>query len=67
MSKVRDRGGGPLVIHRCFVQSRYEVEFAATAYEIIVPTARCELANGMGRARPITGAATATLRDRRCV
>ena len=38
MSEVRDRGGGRVVIRRCFAHSRHEVEFTAVAYEIVVPS-----------------------------
>ena len=68
MSKGRDRGGGRLVMQRCFVQSRYAGEFAAAAYEIIVPEMRRELARSVGKDRRIGGGAVASAwRERSCV
>ena len=68
MDEVKDRGGGRLVIHRSFVQSRYEVEFVAMAYEIILPMIPRELAKDMETTRGNTdGAAAWKWWERSCV
>jgi hypothetical protein len=43
MTRPRGRGGGELCIHRIHERSRYERQFAASAYEIVVPRLSVEL------------------------
>jgi len=68
MNQARDRGGGRVVIHHSFTQSRYEKGFEAAAYEIIVPQIRHECVDGRRKKQAIAGeAATHTWRERSCV
>ena len=50
MSESGDRHGEEVVIRRGFVQSRYEVEFAAAAYGIVAPTIIWDPAAGLRNA-----------------
>jgi len=47
-SEDRHRRGGPPVVHREFVRSRHELDWAAQAYAIVVPVVRRALRVAVG-------------------
>lgn len=44
MRKLKGRVGDELVVHRSYERSRHERQFAAAAYEIVLPRLNRELA-----------------------
>ena len=50
MRKLKGRVGDELVVHRAYERSRHEGQFAAAAYEIVLPKLNRELAAGVEQA-----------------